>query len=84
MSMDRKLTGHDKGMVGGVKSVVALMEHVAKKKDGTINLKILSNCTLPFSGVAVVDVTLQVVKVVKMAPGVMREDLRAKTGVQLY
>ena len=28
-------------LVGGVKSVVVLMEHVAKKKDGSIDLKIL-------------------------------------------
>ena len=32
-------------LVAGVKSVVVLMEHVAKKKDGTIDLKILPHCT---------------------------------------
>jgi len=81
-------------LVGGVKSVVVLMEHVAKKKDGTIDLKILPSCTLPLTGVAVVDriitdlavldVTPHGLKVVEMAPGVTREELQAKTGVQLH
>jgi 3-oxoacid CoA-transferase subunit B len=81
-------------LVGGVKSVVVLMEHVARKKDGTIDLKILPNCTLPLTGVgvvnriitdlAVLDVTAQGLRVVEMAPGVTREDLQAKTGAQLH
>ncbi|WP_394756209.1 3-oxoacid CoA-transferase subunit B [Rhodoferax sp.] len=81
-------------LVGGVKSVVVLMEHVAKKKDGTIDLKILPNCTLPLTGVgvvdriitdlAVLDVTQQGLKVVELAPGVTLEELQAKTGVQLH
>ena len=81
-------------LVGGVKSVVVLMEHVAKKKDGTIDLKILPNCTLPLTGVgvvnriitdlAVLDVTPQGLKVVEMAPGVTFEDLQSKTGVPLH
>jgi 3-oxoacid CoA-transferase subunit B len=81
-------------LVGGVKSVVVLMEHVAKKKDGTIDLKILPSCTLPLTGVgvvdriitdlAVLDVTPHGLKVVEMAPGVTREELQAKTGVQLH
>jgi 3-oxoacid CoA-transferase subunit B len=81
-------------LVGGVKSVVVLMEHVAKKKDGTIDLKILPNCTLPLTGVgvvnriitdlAVLDVTPVGLKVVERAPGVTLEELQAKTGVQLH
>ncbi|NDP37747.1 MAG: CoA transferase subunit B [Rhodoferax sp.] len=81
-------------LVGGVKSVVVLMEHVAKKKDGTIDLKILPSCTLPLTGVgvvdriitdlAVLDVTPHGLKVVEMAPGVTLEELQAKTGVQLH
>ncbi|ABD70350.1 butyryl-CoA:acetate CoA transferase [Rhodoferax ferrireducens T118] len=81
-------------LVGGVKSVVVLMEHVAKKKDGTIDLKILPNCTLPLTGVgvvdriitdlAVLDVTPHGLKVVELAPGVTIEELQAKTGVQLH
>ena len=81
-------------LVGGVKSVVVLMEHVARKKDGSIDLKILPNCTLPLTGVgvvnriitdlAVLDVTPQGLKVVEIAPGVTIEELQAKTGVPLH
>jgi 3-oxoacid CoA-transferase subunit B len=80
-------------LVGGVKSVVVLMEHVAKKKDGSIDLKILPHCTLPLTGVgvvdriitdlAVMDITPHGLKVVEMAPDVTREELQAKTGVTL-
>ncbi len=34
-------------LVAGVKHVVVLMEHVAKKKDGSEEIKILPKCTLP-------------------------------------
>jgi 3-oxoacid CoA-transferase subunit B len=80
-------------LVGGVKSVVVLMEHVAKKKDGSIDLKILPSCTLPLTGVgvvdriitdlAVMDITPHGLKVVEMAPDVTREELQAVTGVTL-
>ena len=80
-------------LVAGVKRVIVLMEHVAKKKDGTEDLKILPQCTLPLTGVgvvdriitdlAVMDVTPQGLKVVEMAPGVTREHLQSKTGVTL-
>ena len=78
-------------LVAGVKSVVVLMEHVAKKKDGSTDMKILPQCTLPLTGVgvvdriitdlAVMDVTPHGLKVVEMAPGVTREELQSKTGV---
>ena len=80
-------------LVAGVKRVIVLMEHVAKKKDGTEDMKILPNCTLPLTGVgvvdriitdlAVMDVTPQGLKVVELAPGVTLEALQAKTGVKL-
>ena len=80
-------------LVAGVKRVIVLMEHVAKKKDGSEDQKILPQCTLPLTGVgvvdriitdlAVMDVTPQGLKVVEMAPGVTREFLQSKTGVNL-
>jgi len=70
-----------------------LMEHVAKKKDGSEDLKILPACTLPLTGKAVVnriitdlavmDVTPKGLQVIELAPGVTMEQLQAKTGVKL-
>ena len=80
-------------LVAGVKSVVVLMEHVAKRKDGGFDLKILPACTLPLTGLgvvdriitdlAVMDVTPHGLKVVETAPGISREELQSKTGVTL-
>jgi 3-oxoacid CoA-transferase subunit B len=80
-------------LVAGVGRVIVLMEHVAKKKDGTEDLKILPKCTLPLTGVgvvhriitdlAVMDVTPLGLKVLEIAPGVTRSELEAKTGVPL-
>ncbi len=81
-------------LVAGVKRVVVLMEHVAKKKDGTEDFKILPACTLPLTAKAVVDriitdlavmdVTAAGLKVVELAPGVTMEQVQAKTGVKLH
>jgi len=81
-------------LVAGVKRVIVLMEHVAKKKDGTEDIKILPACTLPLTGVGVVDriitdlgvfdVTPQGLKIVELAPEVTREQAQAKTGVPLH
>jgi 3-oxoacid CoA-transferase subunit B len=80
-------------LVAGVARVLVLMEHVAKKKDGTIDLKILPQCTLPLTGIgvvnriitdlAVMDVTPAGLKVVDIAPGVSFDELQTKTGVPL-
>ena len=82
-------------LVAGVKNVVVLMEHVARKKDGSgFEMKILPQCTLPLTGVgvvdriitdlAVMDVTPHGLKVVELAPGVTRDELQSKTGVPLH
>lgn len=80
-------------LVAGVKHVVVLMEHVAKKKDGTIDLKILSECNLPLTGVKVVnriitdlcvlDVTPNGLTLVELAPDVTLEELESKTGAPI-
>ena len=80
-------------LVAGVKRVIVLMEHVAKKKDGTEDMKILPNCTLPLTGVGVVDriitdlgvmdVTEQGLKVIELAPGVTSDFIQSKSGVKL-
>ena len=80
-------------LVAGVERVIVLMEHVARKKDGSTDMKILPECTLPLTGVgvvdriitdlAVMDITPHGLKVVEMAPGVTDEELQSKTGVPL-
>ena len=80
-------------LVAGVKRVIVLMEHVARKKDGTTDLKIIPECTLPLTGVGVgariitdlgvMDVTPEGLKLVELAPDVSFEDIQAKTGVPL-
>ena len=80
-------------LVAGVRKVIVLMEHVAKKKDGTEDFKILPSCTLPLTGVGVVDkiitdlgvmdVTDKGLKVVELAPGVTQEFIQSKSGVKL-
>jgi len=80
-------------LVAGVKRVIVLMEHVARKKDGSEDLKIIPNCTLPLTGVGVVDriitdlgvfdVVPEGLKLVELAEGVTREFAQSKTGVPL-
>ena len=81
-------------LVAGVGRVIVLMEHVATKKDGSTDMKLLPQCTLPLTGLgvvnriitdlAVLDVTPAGLTVVELAPGVSREELQAKTGVPLH
>jgi 3-oxoacid CoA-transferase subunit B len=80
-------------LVAGVKRVIVLMEHVARKKDGSEDMKILPHCTLPLTGLGVVDriitdlgvfdVADEGLKIVELAPGVTREFAQSKTGVPL-
>jgi 3-oxoacid CoA-transferase subunit B len=81
-------------LVAGVGRVIVLMEHVATKKDGSTDLKIIPKCTLPLTGLgvvnriitdlAVLDVTPEGLKLVELAPGVTREEVQGKTGVALH
>jgi 3-oxoacid CoA-transferase subunit B len=81
-------------LVAGVERVVVVMEHVAKKKDGSVDKKILEKCNLPLTGVGVVnliitdlgviEVTGSGLKLIELAPGVTREDLAEKTGAPLH
>ena len=81
-------------LVAGVGRVVVLMEHVAKKKDGSTDLKILTHCNLPLTGVGVVniiitdmgvmEVTAAGLKLLELAPGVTREEIAAATGCTLH
>jgi 3-oxoacid CoA-transferase subunit B len=68
-------------LVAGVERVVVVMEHVAKKKDGSVDKKVLEKCNLPLTGV---EVTGSGLKLIELAPGVTREDLAEKTGAPLH
>jgi 3-oxoacid CoA-transferase subunit B len=80
-------------LVAGVGRVIVLMEHTAKKKDGSEDLKILSACNLPLTGVGVVNLiitdlgVLQVgangLEVLELAPDVTTAEISSKTGVPL-
>jgi 3-oxoacid CoA-transferase subunit B len=77
-------------LVAGVERVVVLMEHCAKNGEH----KILQNCTLPLTGVGVVnmlvtdlgvfDVTADGLKAIELAPGVTTEEVRLKTGCHVH
>ena len=77
-------------LVAGVGRVIVLMEHTAKKKDGSQDIKLLKTCNLPLTGVAVVDriitdlcvldVTPAGFKLVELAPNVTLTQVQAATG----
>jgi 3-oxoacid CoA-transferase subunit B len=80
-------------LVAGVGRVIVLMEHTAKKKDGTEDIKIVKECSLPLTGRGVVDliitdlgvmaVTPNGLKLLELAPGVSKEEIQSKTGATL-
>jgi len=80
-------------LVAGVGRVIVLMEHVAKKKDGTVDMKLLPACNLPLTGVGVVDmiitdlgvfeVTDNGLKLTELAPGVTVDEVKANTLAKL-
>ena len=80
-------------LVAGVGRVIVLMEHVARKKDGTVDMKLLPSCTLPLTGVGVIDmvitdmgvmeVTPNGLKLLELAPGVSVEEIQANTAAKL-
>ena len=77
-------------LVAGVERVVVVMEHIARKKDGTTDLKLLPACTLPLTGLGcvdriitdlcVLDVTAEGLRLVELAPDVTLDEVRTKTG----
>ena len=76
-------------LVAGVKRVVVLMEHAAKNGEH----KLLQACTLPLTGLGVVDrvitelcvldVTPNGFKCVEIAPGVTQDEVRTQTGAHV-
>jgi 3-oxoacid CoA-transferase subunit B len=80
-------------LVAGVGRVIVLMEHTAKKKDGTEDIKIVKECSLPLTGRAVVDliitdlgvmaVTPSGLKLLELAPGISKDEIQSKTGATL-
>jgi 3-oxoacid CoA-transferase subunit B len=72
-------------LVAGVKHVVVLMEHVAKKKDGSEEIKILPKCTLPLTGLGVInriitdlgvlDITPKGLKLLELGPALPKKRL---------
>lgn len=80
-------------LVAGVGRVIVLMEHVARKKDGSIDKKLLPKCTLPLTGVGVIDmvitdmgvmeVTPNGLKLIELAPGISIEEIQTNTDAKL-
>ena len=77
-------------LVAGVGRVVVLMEHASKSGEH----KILKRCTLPLTGVGVVDriitelgvfdIGADGVTATELAPGVTHEEIRSRTGCHVH
>jgi len=77
-------------LVAGVKKIIVVMEHVSKNGDP----KFIPGCTLPLTGKNVVDMIITDLAVfqrpdhdsnfrlVELAPGVSRDEVRAKTSAK--
>ena len=77
-------------LVAGVKKIIVVMEHVSKNGDP----KFITECTLPLTGKNVVDMIITDLavfqrpdhgnpfKLIELAPGVTREEVREKTTAQ--
>ncbi len=80
-------------LVAGVGRVIVLMEHVARKKDGSVDMKLLPKCTLPLTGVGVIDmvitdmgvfeITPSGLKLLELAPGVTLSEVQEHTAAKL-
>ncbi len=80
-------------LVAGVGKVVVLMEHVARSKDGKESMKLLPECTLPLTGVGVVNLIItdlgvmevaeDGLRLIELAPDVTVDEIRAKTSARL-
>ena len=80
-------------LVAGVGRVIVLMEHVARKKDGSVDMKLLPKCTLPLTGVGVIDmvitdmgvfeITPNGLKLLELAPGVTVTEVQEHTAAKL-
>ncbi|MBM3375090.1 MAG: CoA transferase subunit B [Betaproteobacteria bacterium] len=81
-------------LVAGVSRVIVIMEHTAKKADGSMDFKLLNECTLPLTGVGVVDMVItnlgvfeikrQGLTVLEMAPGVTIQEIREHTACPVH
>jgi queuine tRNA-ribosyltransferase len=85
--------GTPEDLVAGVGRVIVLMEHVARRKDGGEDLKILPACNLPLTGLGVVDLIITDLCVIEVtsaglvlrevAHGVSIDEIVSKTGCPL-
>ncbi len=82
-------------LVAGVQNIIILMEHTAIKKDGSEDLKILPQCTLPLTGVNIVKKIITNLGIMnigehgglflqELAPNISLEYIQEKTGDKIH